>query len=383
MELLKNLYSIHSMSRQEEPMRKFIKKYIKENFPGVDCVQDHKNLYITKGVASDYPCVVAHLDQVQTKHSPDFRVLELDGRLFGFSAMNARQEGLGADDKNGIWVALKCIEMFHCIKVAFFWGEEIGCCGSSEANMGFFKDCRFAIQADRRNGGDLITDISGPICSDEFKADIAHLCEKHGYKETSGLMTDVETLSDNGLGLSCINVSCGYYKPHTDEEFTDVVELWNCLHFVSNIIKTCTKVYAFERPKRAYFYGGSSHYIGSSYQRSYGRYLDDYDDYDWKDYYGYNNSFKKKDEVVKEPEIFVDEDEDIFIPDFKDYSNAEDAVEDFIIENMEKSNPYQLWDYISSDCETYGITYEFYCQMVDFYCEYYDEQNEEAEVRVG
>ena len=33
MELLKKLYSIHSMSGHEDAMRKFIKNYVRENVP--------------------------------------------------------------------------------------------------------------------------------------------------------------------------------------------------------------------------------------------------------------------------------------------------------------------------------------------------------------
>lgn len=351
MELLKNLYSIHSMSGQENAMRNFIKKYVKQNIEGAVVRQDHGNLYIVKGVSDTYPCVVAHLDQVQRNHSSDFFVFEADGKLFGFSGKNARQEGLGADDKNGIWVALKCLEHFDAIKVALFKEEEIGCGGSRIADMSFFKDCRFAIQADRRNGGDLITDICGQICSDEFLADISEYATAHGYKATSGLMTDVETLSDNGLGLSCINFSCGYYNPHTDEEFTDVEELYNCLGFAMDIIENCTGVYPFERRKTVYpTYGGYGNYGGYKKMSTYGGWYDDQDD-DELDWHG--NSWKGND------------DEQVFIPNFKGYADPEDAVFDFIDKNYRMGyDLYLIFDYIEADCETFGITYDNYCDIV-------------------
>ena len=51
-------------------------------------------------------------------------------------------------------------------------------------------------------------------------------------------MTDVLTLKERGLGVSCINVSCGYYEPHTDNEFVVKSDLLNCLAFIENIIGT-------------------------------------------------------------------------------------------------------------------------------------------------
>lgn len=354
MELLNKLYSIHSMSGQEGAMRKFIKKYVKDNIPGAVCRQDNGNLYIVKGEAETYPCVVAHLDQVQTKHSPDFKVFRHDNVLFGYSAKSGRQEGLGADDKNGIWVALHCLDHFDVLKVALFKEEEIGCGGSRVADMGFFKDCRFAIQADRRNGGDLITDICGSICSKEFLADIMPFAEKRGYKETDGLMTDVETLSDNGLGVSAINFSCGYYNPHTDAEYTKADELLNCLGLAFDIIENCTKVYPFEREKWPVYTG-----------KGWGRYFDDWDGYDYSG---------------KSSSAGYDADKDmpknVFVPNFKDYPTAQDAVWSFLESNLynviDPENlwdvAWDLWDYVSSDCDTYGMDFDAYWEIAQDAC---------------
>lgn len=260
MELLKKLYEIHSHSGDEENMRKFIKSYCKS----IGCRVERKdgNIYVTKGTAETYPCIASHIDQVQTLHSPDFKVFNCEGVLFGWSQMNRRQEGLGADDKNGIWVALRCLERYDAVKACFFWGEEIGCCGSMRADMKFFSDCRFVLQCDRRNSGDLITDICGQLCSDEFLAAIPS--EEFGYAPVSGLTTDVGTLKENGLSVSCVNMSCGYYAPHTDHETTVFSELENCLAFVSAIIERCTEVYPHESCSHS-FYGDY-----------YGRYYYDY-----------------------------------------------------------------------------------------------------------
>ena len=358
------------MSGQENAMRKFIKKYVKENIPGASCRQDHGNIYIVKGEADTYPCVVAHLDQVQTKHSPDFTTFEMDGKIFGFSGRSARQEGLGADDKNGIWVALKCLEHFDAIKVALFKEEEVGCGGSEVADMSFFTDCRFCLQADRRNGGDLITNICGPICSDAFIKAIKPFADDHGYKETSGMMTDVETLSDNGVGISCINISCGYYNPHTDEEYTNIVELENCLWFVMDIIESCTDVYPHERTKR--FYGWNDDII--SYNRSYGCY-----GRSGGVGYGYGGSSslgKAWGGRYFEDDYPEDNSDNLFIPKFSDYPSADDAVWDFIAENYDNPNflPYNHWSLISSECETYGFDYEDYCQIVQDVYECLDEE---------
>ncbi|MFI3164625.1 MAG: hypothetical protein R3Y65_09350 [Bacillota bacterium] len=243
MKLLKELYKIYSPSGKERRMIRFIANYIKRNIPEAMVEVDKiGNIYITKGLSETYPSLVAHLDQVQDLHSKDFKAIETSDIIFGYSAKNRRQEGLGADDKNGIWIALKCLQLYDAIKVAFFVQEEIGCIGSSHAKMEFFDDCRFVIGCDRKGNSDIITNINWTtLCSEEFLTNCG--AERFGYAEQSGFITDVGELKQNGLSVSCINLSCGYYEPHTDHEITVKSDLLNCLEFVKYIIENCTEVY--------------------------------------------------------------------------------------------------------------------------------------------
>ena len=117
MELLKQLYSIHSPSGNEKKMRKFLKGWIKDNIPGATFTVDAMgNLYVCKGESETYPCIVSHIDQVQKTHSKDFQAVETKDIIFGFSIKNVQMEGLGADDKNGIWIALKCLQKYPALK---------------------------------------------------------------------------------------------------------------------------------------------------------------------------------------------------------------------------------------------------------------------------
>lgn len=254
MELLKQLYCIHSKSNDEGKMLEFLVDWLFNNVPDVEIDMDKKcNLYIKKGESTTFPCIVAHVDQVQTNHSDDFEAVETKDIIFGWSQKNKRKEGLGADDKNGIWVALKCLLKYDVIKVAFFVGEEIGCIGSNAANMDFFTDCRFVLQCDRRGFDDFITEASlTELCSDAFFK--ATCCDWFGYKKAHGMMTDVMTLKDNGLNVSCANISCGYYQPHTDDEFTIKYDLLNCLDLVEYIIENCLEVYPHEYVYKPYSY---------------------------------------------------------------------------------------------------------------------------------
>lgn len=246
MELLKKLYEIHSKSGQEKKLKRFVRKWISANVPNAMMSNDKLgNIYVVKGNSETYPVVVAHLDQVQNSHSRDFQALEAGDIIIGYSQKSRAQQGLGADDKNGVWIALQCLLLFDNIKIALFVSEEVGCIGSKGADMSFFTDARFVLQCDRRGAHDLITNAGWTdLCSPDFVHAIQP--ELFGYEEEEGMLTDVLTLKENGLSVSCVNISCGYYEPHTDCEFTNIPDLLNCLSFVKHIIETCTDVYPHE-----------------------------------------------------------------------------------------------------------------------------------------
>ena len=262
-------------------------------------VDETGNIYATKGKAKDYPCLVAHIDEVHNKRPEDYTVVQVGNLIFGLSENEAKTVGIGADDKNGIWINLKCLEKYKVLKAAFFIGEEIGCVGSDKADMDFFKDCRYVLECDRRGSSDLITEISGmKLCSDEFAQ--AAITWMPGFHKTQGMMTDVMTLKENGLEVSAVNISCGYYHPHTDGEMTVISDLEYTLKVVQNIISHVKKVYPHKAEPRKYtgyscgynYYQGTAKnpYYGSAYNTGaynttyksrYSNYLyDDYDDDD-------------------------------------------------------------------------------------------------------
>lgn len=245
MKLFKKLASIHSASGCEDGITRYILKWVKSSISDakVSCRTDsHGNIYITKGESETYPCVVAHLDQVQDKYPKDYRVHETSDIIFAYSMSRRSHCGLGADDKCGIWIALKMLRKHPAIKVAFFPGEEVGCHGSSKADMSFFSDVRFVIEPDRRGSSDIITSIGGTaLCSEDFLESTRY--QEFGFSPACGLMTDVEQLKNRGLAVSCINISCGYYSPHSDREYVVKRDMLNTLSFIDSVITECTATY--------------------------------------------------------------------------------------------------------------------------------------------
>lgn len=251
MELLKELYGISARTHQEKDMIAFVSQRLSDL--GVTFTTDEAgNIYATKGNADTYPCIAAHLDEVHEAREKGYEVIVVrDEFIIGFNSGKREFNGIGADDKNGIWVCLKCLEKFDNLKCVFFVGEEQGCIGSRQADMKFFDDCRFVLQCDRKGNSDFISNIYGnPLCSTQFIKD-ASLGE-HGYKEERGMQTDVQALRERGLEISCANISCGYYYPHTPHEMTNIADLQKCLTLVEHIVEKCREVYTHKevRPQR-------------------------------------------------------------------------------------------------------------------------------------
>ena len=154
MQVLSNLYIIYSTTTKEWPMISVIRDYVQKYVPEAKVDLDKwGNIYIIKGYSDNgYPTLACHLDQVQTIHSNDFEVREEDGKLYGWSEQNQQREGLGADDKNGIWICLKCLERSPRLKVFMAVGEEKGCIGSNRADMSFFSDSLYVLEPDCKGG---------------------------------------------------------------------------------------------------------------------------------------------------------------------------------------------------------------------------------------
>lgn len=290
LELLKTLYMIASPSGGEKSMRKFICKWIRKNVPNalID-VDKFGNIYVVKGVSDTYPCQVAHIDEVhERKHG---LTLMFGGDIIsGRNNYDYRPEGIGGDDKNGIYIALMLLKNHDICKCAFFVGEEVGCVGSNDANIDFFSDCRYILQCDRKGNNDFVNNIMGmSLSTDEFINDIG--LADYGYATHDGGLTDVYTLKKRGVNVCVANMSCGYYNPHSEEECTSMSDLQNTYNLCDHIFKTLTKVYPHDYEPATYTYYGRGGYGGG------------YGFYNWYDWYsdkksattGVSNSKDEKD----------------------------------------------------------------------------------------
>ena len=210
----------------------------------------HGNIYVTKGKANLYPCIVSHLDQVH-KYAQNKTIFQNGDYLLAFDG--PRQVGTGGDDLVGVFMCLQLLEDYNFIKVVFFVAEEVGCIGSGACDLSYFDDCMFIGQADRKNKSDFINYSNGvQLFGEEFSTFVAPVLKDYNYKECVGIATDAGCLSKRNVGIACFNISCGYYNPHTSTEYVSIKDVTNCYNVICDIISNSDKRFLFTRPTVTY-----------------------------------------------------------------------------------------------------------------------------------
>jgi hypothetical protein len=230
----------HSKSKEQHLLRNWLVCWINDNIPNTQIdIDKYGNVYITKGISSIYPCVVAHLDINQDDDVVNFEIIQTDKFIFGLDNDTGKQCGLGFDDKNGVYFGLLMLQNLDVVKCFFPLDEEIGCVGTKEAKMEFFQDCSLLIQLDRRsNFNDISKYTNGiTVVSDEFKSASKSILKKFNYKYANCAYTDVGELVKQKAGCVGFNISAGYFEEHSDEEITSIPHYINAIHFAYNIIK--------------------------------------------------------------------------------------------------------------------------------------------------
>jgi hypothetical protein len=191
----------------------------------------HGNYYYKIG--NSRTIFTSHIDTVSKKyisvnHILDGNIIRTDGKTT-----------LGADDKAGMTVMLWMIRNRVPGLYYFFIGEEVGCIGSGLASKyGNFKgNYDRVVSFDRRGTDSIITfQSSGRSCSESFANDLCEELNKFGMsykKDDSGVYTDSAEFMD--IIPECTNISVGYYKEHTVNEYQDIDHL-------AKLAKACVNV---------------------------------------------------------------------------------------------------------------------------------------------
>lgn len=157
--------------------------------------------------------IVAHTDAVSQQNGRDHEPVIYQNGVF---TSRRGKRPIGGDDKVGIAVALTIAASYPDISVLLPSDEEIGCVGSRQ--LRFKEPFDLAVQCDRRGINDLVLETGWlTLTSPEARKAIRSFLPYR--KEEIGSITDVAELMENGQVNNAINLSCGYFNPHTADEY--------------------------------------------------------------------------------------------------------------------------------------------------------------------
>ena len=287
------------------------------------------NILITKGKSDAFPVIAAHMDTVHDIKK-DFEIIEsehlLDDNTILEATSNGKPTGIGGDDKCGVYSVLYMLEKFDNIKAVFFTKEESGCVGSHAINHDFFTDAGYIIQLDRWGFNDFVCKTYSTSTISESYSNIATpILEKYGYAPAIGLITDSITLFNSRVGISCVNVSCGYYEHHTDDEMIDLNEFWHSIKFAEELITTLGQVKYPCLPEVRVTPSCTREWRSSEFRYS------EYDNYYGYGGYGEHDSSIASRYATSTPSLHVEEEEVVVNPPV----NTEDAVSNYLAEGFD------------------------------------------------
>lgn len=202
-------------------------------------------------VVGDQPvALVAHLDTVHPAPPTDFFHDKKKGLLW-------TPEGLGADDRAGVFAILTLIERGYRPSIIFCTQEEVGGMGARafiqewEAPV---EPVNFLIELDRQGTQDAVYYDSG---NQEFESFIS----SYGFVTEWGTFSDISIIAP-AWNVAAVNLSIGYFDEHTRTERLFYRPMFRTIDRVGQILESALDVmYDFQMVE--YTYGGKYYdYIG-------------------------------------------------------------------------------------------------------------------------
>lgn len=207
--------------------QKDLKKFVAEKLKGThDKVIEGDGYVYAQG---EFPVLlVAHLDTVHKELPREILYSKKTDSL-------SSPQGIGGDDRCGVYMVLEVIKKFHC-SVLFCEDEEIGGVGAEKfiktdiaKELGF----NYMIEFDRRGRNDA---VFYNCSNDEFEDFIT----EEFYKSAWGSFSDISVLAPF-FGCAAVNLSCGYYNAHTSQEYVVLSEMDESIYQACRILAKTTE----------------------------------------------------------------------------------------------------------------------------------------------
>ena len=252
----------HILKRTQPELKELVKAYLNRN--GYSIVEGDGFLY-GKG---DIPILlVAHLDTVHEKLPSDIYYDKNKDTIWA-------KEGIGGDDRCGVYIILSILASGYKPYVVFTEDEEIGCVGARKfVDTIVPPNIKFIVEIDRRGHEDC-------VFYDCDNKEFHKYIQKFGFKKNFGSYSDICVISD-AWNIASVNLSSGYYFEHTNDEYICLSDVKRTAQRVAKILEDDinNKEY-FDYQKRIYYYnsGHTNNIINKNKKLSeyYDEYYDEY-----------------------------------------------------------------------------------------------------------
>ena len=191
-----------------------------------ECMYNNKDFLYVEGNAPYL--LVAHLDTVH-KQTPSIICYSADGNYI------MSPQGIGGDDRCGVYIILSLVKnLSFKPHILFTMGEEKGCIGAHAFvdflcdNVDKIPDVKFIIEYDRKGNNDCVF----YQCDNK---DFEKFVNGFGFKTSIGSRSDISVIAPE-LGAAAVNLSSGYYNPHTEHEYVCMYDMHNVINASLNML---------------------------------------------------------------------------------------------------------------------------------------------------
>ncbi len=183
--------------------------------------QVKKNVKFVYGEGTIPILLVAHVDTVHVTLPHDIYVDKDEQVMWS-------PQGLGADDRAGVYAILQILEKGYRPFVLFTDEEESGGIGATNAAYLLKPDVKYVIGLDRRGSNDA-------VYYDCANCEFEDYITSQGFNFACGSFSDISILCPE-WGIAGVNLSVGYYCAHTKAEYLKLNELNNTIQRVSKML---------------------------------------------------------------------------------------------------------------------------------------------------
>ena len=300
--------------------QKEMKAYVKARLGNYGNVVDGDGFVYYKGTFPVLLC--AHMDTVHK---------ELPKTMVYANGTLSSPQGIGGDDRCGIYMIFKILKKYDC-SVVFLEDEEIGCVGAKKFAKSIMCDkikregnLKYIIEFDRKGSNHAVTyDCENK----EFDSFIT----KEFFKKEYGTCSDISYIAPE-LGVAAVNLSCGYYKEHNIEEWVNIKEMERVIVEAMKVLertKELVEPFKYIKSNRPKYYGygyGYGYDWDENYYGSYGSY-GSYGEYKSGTSKKYNFKYKTKYGSTFSIGVYAKSDAEAFYEFFKTHKTV--CYEDII-----------------------------------------------------